>query len=116
MDFKWKLLKALEHESDGPSNLLYYFMNDVKIPNTDIFHASAPRTAALETLIDMSKDDATRLLDTALAEEKWPFANHMDREKEQYWGYSGLLIRDEFFQRIRISDSYKGLYWNLKSL
>ena len=113
-DFKWKLLKALEHESDGPSNLLYYFMNDVKIPNTDIFHASAPRTAALETLIDMSKDDATRLLDTALAEEKWPFANHMDREKEQYWGYSGLLIRDEFFQRIRISDSYKGLYWNLK--
>tara|TARA_R110002124_G_scaffold240023_2_gene405150 strand:+ start:2239 stop:4443 length:2205 start_codon:yes stop_codon:yes gene_type:complete len=112
--FKDRLLAALEPTGPGPGNLLYYFQNDVKIPDTKIFHASAPRTAALEQLIDKSKDDITRLLESALEAETWPFANHTDELKDQYWGYSGLIIRDEFFNRIRQSDQFKGLFWNIK--
>jgi len=112
--FKDRLLAALEPSGPGPSNLLYHFQNNVKIPNTKIFHASAPRTAALETLIDRSKTDAIRILDAAFEAKDWPFHTHLNREREEYYGYSGLIVRDEFFNRIRNSEQFKGLYFTLK--
>ena len=112
--FKDKLIEALEPNGPGPGALKHYFENDVVIPNEKIFHASAPRTAALETLIDRSKSDATRILEEALRDKTWPFATSVDMIKKEYYGFSGLIIRDEFFNRIRNSEQFKGLFFTLK--
>jgi hypothetical protein len=51
-NFKDRLLASLEPTGPGPSNFLCHFQNNVKIPNTKIFHTSATLTTALETLMD----------------------------------------------------------------
>tara|TARA_R100000935_G_scaffold58359_2_gene95065 strand:- start:141 stop:2333 length:2193 start_codon:yes stop_codon:yes gene_type:complete len=112
--FKDRLLAALDPNGPGPSALKHYFEKEVIIENKKIFHDAAPRTNALEDLIDRSKSDAVRMMEECLQNETWPFANHMDREKDQFWGYSGLVNRDEFFNRIRASEQFKGLYFPLK--
>jgi hypothetical protein len=112
--FKKRLLEALDASGPGPGALKHYFESIVKIPDENIFHNEAPRTTALEELIDRSKSDAVRMLEQSLADETWPFANHTDTQKDQFWGYSGLVIRDEFFNRIRQSDQFKGTYFPLK--
>ncbi|MDC1185318.1 hypothetical protein N8006_00475 [Candidatus Pelagibacter ubique] len=60
----------------------HHFENVIKIKDESIFNNEAPRTAALEDLIDRSKSDAIRMLEQCLADETWPFANHTDELKE----------------------------------
>ena len=112
--FKKRLLEALDPNGPGPGALKHHFENVIKIKDESIFNNEAPRTAALEDLIDRSKSDAIRMLEQCLADETWPFANHIDRLKEEYWGYSGLIIRDEFYNRIRKSEQFRGMYFPLK--
>ena len=108
---KKHILRAIE----DPSALKYYFENDVKIPDKDIFYSSAPKTESREEIIDLSKSDFQKIMDTAYEEGSFPFANKV-YSNGGHSAYSGLVIRDEFIIRLQRDPLFKSPFYNLNIL
>ena len=130
------ILAALD--GDGIKHLKYHFMNNVEIEDTKIFHQRAPVTKSMLEMVDKSRPEAIRLLDTALKDNMPPFknfypdyqdgANTVDLNAPEIWirdqndaqrsipQFSGMVIRDEFYEFLKGHKKYQNLFLNLDIL
>ena len=95
---KKEILRAMK----DPGPLKNYFEKDVTIENKDVFFSSAPKTEDREEMIEQSKGDFIRILDTAKEQESFPFSSkvYCEDKSNTHYGYSGLIIRDEFYPKM----------------
>ena len=95
---KKEILKAIK----DPGPLKNYFEKDVTIEDKDIFFSSAPKTEDLKDMIDRSKGDFEKILTSAKEVKSFPFCGKIYHENHSavHYGYSGLVIRDEFYPKI----------------
>ena len=124
---KDSILAALNGE--GINHLKYYFMNEVEIPDMNIFHTRAPQTDDMIEMVERSRPESIRLLDSALQDNLPPFRNYyLDDAMMQvdWWHspgfdghrtirhqFSGMAIRDELFQYLKTNKKFQGLFLTL---
>ena len=108
---KKEILKTIK----DPGALKHYFEKEVTIENKEVFFSSAPKTEALKEMIDRSRGELEKILNTAMEQESFPFCGkiyHDHRGGTQY-GYSGLVIRDEMYPRMIEDPLFKGVFKTL---
>ena len=107
-------------------------MNNVEIPDKKIFNQRAPVTDDMLQMVDRSRPEAIRMLDTALNENMPPFKNFypdmvshentVDQEAPEYWiadeknnlrsipQFSGMVVRDELYSFLKAQKKYQNLF------
>ena len=109
---KKEILKTIK----DPGPLKNYFEKDVIIKDKEVFFSAAPKTEDLQEMIDRSKGDLEKILNTAKEERSFPFCGKVYHETTRgsvHYGYSGLVIRDEFYPKMINDPLFKGIFKSL---
>ncbi len=111
-ELKTEILKTIK----DPGPLKNYFEKDVIIKDKEVFFSAAPKTEDLQEMIDRSKGDLEKILNTAKEERSFPFCGKVYHETTRgsvHYGYSGLVIRDEFYPKMINDPLFKGIFKSL---
>ena len=101
----------LKHIKD-PSAFKWHLLNEVEIPNEEVFFTDPPMNADKEQLIKDSMDDFEKKLTEALDEGVFPFRSKQFSNGDVY-GYKGMIHRDDLDKALKQDKSFRGVYWDL---